>query len=419
MAPKPRIRIALFAALLASTLLLVLAASALANTYTVTRTDDPAPPATKPCKKHNCSLREAVIAANRHPGSDTIVLQGEKTYNLTITDPATETENASTGDLDILGPVTITHSGSERATIDAHQIDRVFEFPPGTGGRATISGLVIRNGSAEVGGGIDVEHGSLTLINSVVTGNRATFSDGGGIRVFALGSAKKPSSAQIIRSTVTGNQAADEGGGIMNNGGRTSILDSTFSDNRSVVSGGGVTNEAGQNLTMHNDTVANNRTQGNGGGISNFFDSARLNDVTVARNEADSKNSGGDSGGGLFSGNGSTFTISNSLIALNTLGTGPGDADPNCSGAFVSAGHNLRGTGDLGCTGFTASGDFVNAHPKVGQLANNGGPTKTIALLAGSPAVERAGAKTSEKRDQRGHLRDPKHPDIGAFERAG
>jgi hypothetical protein len=51
--------------------------------------------------------------------------------------------------------------------------------------------------------------------------------------------------------------------------------------------------------------------------------------------------------------------------------------------------------------------------------ANNGGATQTIALLKGSPAINKASAKTSEKRDQRGHKRDPKHPDIGAFEASG
>jgi hypothetical protein len=64
-------------------------------------------------------------------------------------------------------------------------------------------------------------------------------------------------------------------------------------------------------------------------------------------------------------------------------------------------------------------GDFVNGSPKIGPLANNGGLTKTIALLTGGPAINKASPKTSEKRDQRGHQRDPKHPDIGAFEAPG
>jgi hypothetical protein len=79
----------------------------------------------------------------------------------------------------------------------------------------------------------------------------------------------------------------------------------------------------------------------------------------------------------------------------------------------------MRTSNDPGCTGFTKSmGDFVNGTPKIGPLANNGGLTKTLALLTGSPAIDKASPKTSEKHDQRGHKRDPNHPDIGAYEAA-
>ncbi len=398
----PRARFRLIATSTAFILALVFAPSALANTYTVTRTDDPTPVG---CKKTNCSLREAVIAANKHAGPDTIMLQGGKTYKLTI---SSGTEgNASSGDLDILDTVKITRNGTKRASINADKIDRVFELPPTTSAKATLVGLVIEGGKAPNGGGINVEHGAVKLINSLVKGNRSTFNDGGGIDVF------EGSSVTVLRSSITGNHSADEGGGVAN-GGRTVIVDSTVSGNRSIISGGGVTNFT--KLTMRNDTVANNSTEENGGGVSNFH-SATLNDVTVARNKAASAGGSGDMGGGIFVGGG-TLTISNSLIALNTLG-GTTSSDPNCAGAFTSKGNNLRTTSDSGCTGFTGPGDFVRANPKIGQLANNGGPTETIALLAGSPAINKANPKTSEKRDQRGHKRDRKHPDIGAFEASG
>jgi CSLREA domain-containing protein len=397
-----RSRVAVLAGCLTGALMLACAPSALANAYTVTRTDDPTPGG---CHKTNCSLREAVIAANAHHGPDTIMLQGAKTYNLTI---ATGTEgNASSGDLDILDNVKISHTGTKRATINAHKIDRVFEFPPTTSAKATFLGLVIEGGKSSNGGGIEVQHGSLTLIGSVVRNNRVTLDDGGGISVYG-------GFAKIVRSSITGNRAADEGGGIFS-GAHTVILDSTVSGNFSVISGGGVANHA--TLTMRNDTVANNSTEQNGGGISSFFGSASLNDVTIARNKAASAGGSGDMGGGIFTGSG-TFTISNSLIALNTLG-GTTSTDPNCSGTFTSKGHNMRTSNDAGCVGFTGAGDFVNANPKIGPLANNGGPTETIALLTGSPAINKASPQTSEKRDQRGHKRDPKHPDIGAYEAPG
>ena len=87
-----------------------------------------------------------------------------------------------------------------------------------------------------------------------------------------------------------------------------------------------------------------------------------------------------------------------------------------CRGTFTSKGHNLVTVISAGCVGFTGPGDFSVADPKIGQLANNGGPTKTIALRKGSPAIGKAGKATAEKFDQRGVKRDD-HPDIGAFER--
>lgn len=402
MGPNLRSRVAVLAGCLTGAL--VLAPSALANTYTVTRTDDPTPSG---CHKTNCSLREAVIAANTHAGADTIRLAGAKTYNLTIA--PTGSDDATSGDLNILDTVTIRHIGSQRATINAHHIDRVFDLPTTTGGKATFSGLVIKGGKANYGGGIQVLNGSLKLVNSVVKGNRTNFADGGGICTCG-----GPVSIKLVQSSVTNNHAADEGGGIANFAGHFVILDSTISGNSSIISGGGVANYA--KLTMRNDTVANNRTEENGGGISSFG-GAVLNDVTIARNEAASAGGTGDAGGGIFAGGG-TFTISDSLIAANTVG-GTTSSDPNCSGSFTSKGNNLRTTSDAGCTGFTAQGDFVNQKPKIGQLANNGGPTETIALLSGSPAIGKASPKTSQKRDQRGHKRDPEHPDIGAYEATG
>jgi hypothetical protein len=385
-------------------LMLVLATPAVANTYLVTRTGDPTPSG---CHKHNCSLREALNAANSHPGADTVVLEGGKTYNLTI--PRGTNGDANSGDLDVVGEVTVKRSGPRRATVNAHGIDSVFELAHKTSA-ATLMGLVVERGKAQFGGGIDVEHGSLTLVDSIVKGNRTTSDDGGGIDV-------NGGSARIIRSSIKGNRAADEGGGIFV-GSRAVIVDSTVSGNTSIISGGGVASYA--TLTMRNDTVANNSTEENGGGVSGFVGKALLNDVTIARNKAASANGSNDVGGGIYHGSTGTFTISNSLIALNTVGTGSGDADPNCSGTFVSAGHNMRTTNDAGCIGFTSStGDFVNASPKIGPLAHNGGPTETIALRIGSPAINRADPKTSEKRDQRGQKRDPKHPDIGAFEASG
>lgn len=126
------------------------------------------------------------------------------------------------------------------------------------------------------------------------------------------------------------------------------------------------------------------------------------------------------------------MTLQNTIIAGNTAANGLGDPagaptpGPNVDGTVISNGHNLLGVAtDAG--GFGGSGDKTNANPALAALANNGGPTRTMALLAGSAAVD-AGVAASATLDQRGEPRTFDDPgvanaptsdgtDIGAFER--
>jgi hypothetical protein len=86
----------------------------------------------------------------------------------------------------------------------------------------------------------------------------------------------------------------------------------------------------------------------------------------------------------------------------------------NCSGTITDASHNL--SSDSSCA-FTGIGSMNNTDPKLGPLADNGGPTLTMALLPGSPAINAATAIGAPTADQRGVTR-PQGPgvDIGAFE---
>jgi hypothetical protein len=93
----------------------------------------------------------------------------------------------------------------------------------------------------------------------------------------------------------------------------------------------------------------------------------------------------------------------------------------DCGFAIVpplSLGNNLLSTdGPVGiCEGFYGPTDRIRANPKIGKLARNGGPTKTIALKQGSPAIGLAHKPSAPNRDQRGRKRDG-NPDAGAFER--
>jgi predicted outer membrane repeat protein len=424
---------------------LALASSALANTFRPTRTGDPHP---NGCRVHDCSLREAVITANALPGADKIVLKSGKTYNLRIPSAGGLDENkAATGDLDLLHDVTITHSGKKRATIDAHGIDSIFHFPyPAVTTKlptGRLIGLVIRGGKANPtrgsGGGIDVDDGHLVLLKSIVSGNHAAnnsagdgidadLNDGSSVRISKskisgnsggyAGGIWTSTPTSIRKSSVSGNSASGVGGITSYN--KLTVIDSTIAGNTNTFAnapGGGVY-LGGGTATFTNDTITKNTAPGGGGGIYTQENqnisppTASLNAVTIARNTAGANGGGIDEAGGVVN-------VKNSLIALNHQGVasdGP-DCHADDPSGIVSQGHNLIGD-TTDCTGIfgSATHDITNVNPKIAKLASNGGPTKTIALLKHSPAINHASRTTSPHRDQRGFRRDSK-PDIGAFER--
>jgi hypothetical protein len=158
-------------------------------------------------------------------------------------------------------------------------------------------------------------------------------------------------------------------------------------------------------LDAVNATVAENTAAGPGGGILAGPGSAlSLNAVTIAANEAR-----GHTGGGVELAPGAAATVENSLVARNVAAVGP-----DCHGAgIVSGGGNVFGS-PAGCPGLAGVGDLVRPRPRIGSLADNGGPTPTVALLRRSPAIG-AAAADAPSRDQRNLAR--RDPDAGAYER--
>ena len=358
-----------------------------------------------------CSLRGAIAVAN---SGDTINIPAG-TYTLTLD-----------AELSIDKNLTLNGAGSgdtiiQVATSSADATSRVFNI---TGVTVAISGVAVQNGNTGDDGDGILNSGTLTLTNSTVSGNTAS-NEGGGI--FNYGT------LTLTNSTVSGNTASRDGGGILNTGTMT-LTDSTVSGNiasgsfnaggggilnnstltmiNSTVNGnfgGGILNNGGL-LTLSNSTVSNNTGSGFVGGIVN------IGTLSVSNSTIRGNTGVGGGSGGIRNDSG-TLTVTNTIIAGNTAATGP-----DCSGSPTSLGHNLIGDAS-GCGYAAATGDLVGTgdapiDPLLGPLADNGGPTKTHALLPGSPAIDHIPVENCTViTDQRGIARPQGAGcDIGAFE---
>ncbi len=344
----------------------------------------------------DCSLREAIIAANASPGPDVIVLPGDNnnTYNLTIGGSAEDF--AATGDLDITDDLAIVADeangdGAYNTIIQAGQAgDRAFHVNSiGRPKNVEINGITISNGKADSsgGGGILCENGILKIRRSIISGNfgngnpgagimneyaalilRSTVSDntggdeGGGIYSTGdltlvrskvsnnsvadngAGIFQSSGDCYLVNCTVSGNDSDDLGGGISLESGTMTITGSTIGGDESVTtgsansadsSGGGIAISGLVTLDITNTTISNNTAVFNGGGIYNVSGIVNITSSTIFKN-----NSGG-SGGGIYDSN-STITLRNTILAGNTSDIGGGSAS-NVSGTLDSQGYNMFG----------------------------------------------------------------------------
>ena len=259
----------------------------------------------------------------------------------------------------------------------------------------------------------------------------------------------------ISGCTITNNSGNDFGGGIANAGAMT-ITDSTIANNSGGSNGGGggggIVNDAYDTMTITDSTIANNSvgSGGQGGGIYNALEAwMTVSGCTIANNGTDSGGLGGgvyndgvlaiadstvagnyaadlvlddndstltavnttivdnsvgeEGGGGLSAVAGETTTLNNSIVALNTAGAAPSDI--TSGGGSIKGGYNLIGTAGPGTLINGVNGNQVGvANPGLGPLADNGGPTQTMALLPGSPAIENGSVAldAGQATDQRG-----------------
>jgi hypothetical protein len=350
------------------------------------------------------TLRWAIDQANQDPGNDTISFSSRLAgQTITLTSGLLPIRKAS-GSLTIRGPA------AGPVTISGNSHSEVFNVAPVA--TATISGLTITGGICDSGGGL-FNNGNLTLTDDTLSGNSARGGGGGGIANGPYGT------LMITDSTLSGNSAFLASGGGLANQGSLTILSSTISGNSVLAAnGGGLANQG--SLTIINSTISGNSATGSAGGIENLS-SLTMADDTVADNSASGPGGGIDNE--AFSGG--YLTLSNTIVADNSS-TNDLRTNDLLDNADLDQNHlvgqcDLVGAGDLGSLDDTMTG----VNPDLGPLQNNGGPTQTMALLAGSPAInagDNAAVPAGIRTDQRGpgysRFVDGR-VDIGAFEFQG
>ena len=319
------------------------------------------------------------------------------------------------------GPEVIQGPGVSILTISGNNSVGVLQVESGV--TATLSGLTIEDGQwvastaasgSSGGAGID-NLGILAVTGCTIEDNTSAGSserNGGGIANEVAGL------MTVTGSTIVGNSAGS-GGGIFN-AGRMVVTGSAIASNSANNQGGGLDSDG--LLIVTNSTIADNQAA-SGGGVFNFID-LFLSGSTIADNHASSEGGGIE----LASGPHSRGYVNNSVVALNTDTNGSDDiagSVVNRAYGLVSS-NNLIGTGGSGGLTDGTSGNLVGVTDLgLSPLADNGGPTETMALLPCSPAIgvgsvalaidfTKGSALTT---DQRGQPRivDGK-VDIGAFE---
>jgi len=332
----------------------------------------------------------------------------------------------------------------------------------GNSGNVTLTDVEITNNTSDTGSGAMSNgvtpgfSGSLTVTMTRVTvsGNSAiavppatTAVDTGGI-----GSGAN-TTVNLTDSVISGNTATGNGGGLSGSG-TFNLTNVAITNNSAGGNNGGMS--AGGPATLTNVTVAENSAGGNGGGLS-IGGSATLTNVTVSGNTASTATG---FGGGINIGNSAapaTATLTHVTVVNNRAATGggirigagsanvqntlivAGATGSNCQGPGLMASLSSNLSTDGSCTGFVHATDQNNVlDARVDTLVDNGGPSigavltipqvrmKTHALLAGSPAIDKAlgcGSAPSTPRDQRGVNRPfdgdgdgTPACDIGAFE---
>ncbi len=371
------------------------------------------------------SLREALATAAANVGADTINFTAGMSGTITLNSAlAVNSDVAISGDTNADNKADITIDGglAGLSGLTQAQYHRVLDI---SGSVVALNALTVTGGVALTGGGINVAAGStVTIDHSTVTGNSVSGIEGG---------------------------VAVSGGGIANAGTLT-VTNSAIYDNLAYAgtgqnaTGAGISNTG--TLTVQNTTFATNTasgTKGLGAAIGNVGGTVTVDHVTATGNVATYSTSTGLPGlpapitsfGGVYS-SGGTLTLTDSILVGNVAQKGTNSAASDVSSGVTYTGLNVIGIGtDTNAADHviqTANAGLVfqttvNGGLSLnvaGQLADNGGPVKTVALHGDryNPAIDAASAGahlldatgTTAHDDPNIANRDTSARDLGAYE---
>jgi hypothetical protein len=369
------------------------------------------------------------------------------------------------GELVISDKMTITGPGASSLMISGNNASRLFDVASGgslTLQKLTLSGGLAKGTGASAEGGAIYSSGTLALSGVTVKSNEALGSNvawtqpggagGFGASAYGGGIYVAAGSVTLTDDTLSSNNAVGGNGG---NAYRTSSGSFRgYGGNGNAGSGGGLYVAQGT-ATLTNDTLSSNKAAGgnggpggglynsdsgygggagysgggygsggpgSGGGLYAAAGTVTLNDNTLSGNNAAGGSAESAFGGGIDVVYSSNVLLHNTLVAANLAGGNPADIQGSLN---TASSYNLVGDGSGGLS--TANHNLLGSsasplNPLLASLANNGGPTQTMALLAGSPAFNYGDIANAPAYDQRG----PGFPrvvngtiDIGAFEGVG
>jgi len=366
------------------------------------------------------TLREAIELSNLSAGSADVINFDAGVFKAGST-------IAVGSEMKITDPVVINGPGIGNLTLDGGASKRIFNIDaPGSGNAIDISGMTLANGGATGGATLLNADEAVTLSKVVVTGAKnspavwlnaanatltatdSTFSNnssggtgGGAIRV-------QPSATglavTLVRCTLSGNTSVSGSGGAVyfNFGGTFTVTDTTFSGNTGGT--GGAVAMWNAVATFTNTTFANNTgTTGGAVALQSTGAAATFDNSTISGNTATGGNGGGiartSSGAG-------TVTLNSTIVAKNT-GTNAPDIWSTAASATLGD-NNLIGVADkigsftLGGAANKTGTSATPLDPLLTALGNYGGPTQTMVLQKGSPALDVGSNGLGLTNDQRG-----------------